>query len=400
MSTATQTPRDSTTAQAPQLRGWVEIFRAGNHKDSKGRDFAATEADLDEMVRNHELGAAPAVIGHPKQDGPAFAWVGEMARKGASLFAKFTDINPAFDDGVALGAYRNRSVSIVRDAQHGLRVRHVGWLGGVPPAIDGLSPTPANFSAADADAIFEFASTDDALSSLGWSLGSIGQLLRGLREYLIESAGAETADRVIPTWHVDQVVSGAQAVRDALHESTAMFSTPTPNAGDPSMPHITQEQLDAAVAQARREAEERASAQFSAQGQELAELRSTRQREVIAGQINGWKAKGLVTPAEEAGLAEFMAAIDVPETFSFSVAGTDASKLPLAWFADFMSARQPVIKLGRSELNTDPQLGVDLADADSINAAANQFMAEQEKAGKSVTHEFAVQHVVANLSAT
>lgn len=166
------------------------------------------------------------------------------------------------------------------------------------------------------------------------------------------------------------------------------------------MPHITQEQLDAAVAQARREAEERASAQFSAQGQELAELRSTRQREVIAGQINGWKAKGLVTPAEEAGLAEFMAAIDVPETFSFSVAGTDASKSPMAWFADFMSARQPVIKLGRSELNTDPQPGVDLADADSINAAANQFMAEQEKAGKSVTHEFAVQHVVANLSAT
>jgi hypothetical protein len=135
MSNATPTPRDSTTAKAPQLRGWVEIFRTGTHKDSKGREFTASESDLDQIIQNHKLGAAPAVIGHPKQDGPAYAWVGDLMRKGASLFSKFADINPAFDDGVALGAYRNRSISLVRDPEHGLRLRHVGWLGAVPPAI-------------------------------------------------------------------------------------------------------------------------------------------------------------------------------------------------------------------------------------------------------------------------
>lgn len=397
MSNATNTPRDSTTAKAPQLRGWVEIFRAGKHKDSKGREFTASEADLDQIVANsQQLGVAPIVIGHPKEDGPAYGW-NELKRDGDRLFSRAYDINPAFDDGVALGAYRNRSISVVKDATHGLRLRHVGWLGAVPPAIDGLSPMPVQFNQVDGGEVFEFASTDDALSSLGWVLGNVGQLMRALREHLIESAGAETADRVIPTWQVDQVVSGAQAVRDALADSTALFSAPTtpPNAGDPPMPHITQEQLDAAVAKARLEAQELATQQFSAQGQELAELRATRQQEVITGLINGWTAKGVVLPAEASGMAEFMAAIDGQAVFSFSAAGSEAKKAPLDWFAEFMSSRKPVVKLG--SLPEDDANHVDTNSVESITTAANQFMKDQEAAGKSVTFEFAVQQVSAQL---
>lgn len=397
MSNATPTPRDSTTAKAPQLRGWVEIFRAGTHKDSKGREFTASEADLDQIVANHKLGAAPAVIGHPKQDGPAYAWVGDLMRKGASLFSKFADINPAFDDGVALGAYRNRSISLVNDPEHGLRLRHVGWLGAVPPAIDGLSPAPVQFSQADEAEVFEFSATEDALRSAVWALDGLGRLLRGLREHVISQDGLEVADRVLPSWNVDDVLRQAEQARaqlDAAEPSPgSMFSTPP--TGDPSMTTFTQEQLDAAKAQAAKEAADAAAAQFAAQGSELSELRQQRKQEKITGLIGGWKAKGLVLPADEAGLAEFMGAIEGQEVFTFSAAGTEAKKAPLDWFAEFMAARKPVVNLTRPQQDDADQ--VDANSVDSITTAAHQFQKEQASAGKTVTFEFAVQHVTSKL---
>lgn len=401
MSNATPTPRDSTTAKAPQLRGWVEIFRAGTHKDSKGREFTASEADLDQIVANHKLGAAPAVIGHPKQDGPAYAWVGDLMRKGASLFSKFADINPAFDDGVALGAYRNRSISLINDPEHGLRLRHVGWLGAVPPAIDGLSPTPVQFSQADEAEVFEFAAFDDALRSAVWALDGVGRLLRGLREHVISQDGLDVADRVLPTWNVDDVVRQAEQARAQLDAaepvSGSMFSTPP--TGDPSMTTFTQEQLDAAKAQAAKEAADAATAaataQFAAQGSELSELRQQRKQEKITGLIGGWKAKGLVLPADEAGLAEFMGAIEGQEVFTFSAAGTEAKKAPLDWFAEFMAARKPVVNLSKLPEGEVDQ--VDVNSVDSITKAAYQFQKDQAEAGKTVTFEFAVQQVTSKL---
>jgi hypothetical protein len=400
MSNATPTPRDSTTAKAPQLRGWVEIFRTGTHKDSKGREFTASESDLDQIIQNHKLGAAPAVIGHPKQDGPAYAWVGDLMRKGASLFSKFADINPAFDDGVALGAYRNRSISLVRDPEHGLRLRHVGWLGAVPPAIDGLSPAPVQFSQAEGAEVFEFSAAEDALRSAVWALDGVGRLLRGLREHVISQDGLDVADRVLPIWNVDDVVRQAEQARAQLDAAeplttgtSSMFSTPP--TGDPSMTTFTQEQLDAAKAQAAKDAADAAAAQFAAQGSELAELRQQRKQEKITGLIGGWKAKGLVLPADEAGLAEFMGAIEGQEVFTFSAAGTEAKKAPLDWFAEFMAGRKAVVNL--TKLPQDDADQVDVNSVDSITTAAHQFRKEQEEAGKTVTFEFAVQHVTSKL---
>lgn len=401
MSTASTTPRDSTTAKAPQLRGWVEIFRAGTHTDSKGREFKASAADLDQIVANHALGRAPGVLGHPKDNDPAYAWVDGLKREGDCLFAKFGDINPAFDDGVALGAYRNRSIKIVRDKAHGLRLWHVGWLGAQPPAIDGLSPNPVQFAAGDFDDTHEFAHVDDAAAALGWALEGVGRLLRGLRDHVIEQDGAEVADRVLPTWSIDDVMSQAKAARDALMReprAVAAFNHPS-NTGDPSMPEITltQEQLDERLAAARAEAQQAAQAQFAAQGQELAELRAQRRDERAQGLIDGWKAKGLILPADEAGLREFMGALDQAEAFEFTAPGAaaPAKKGLLDFFAEFVSARKPAVKLGGSGAGsqTGDDVALDLQDPVAINAAAAEFQKAEQAAGRLCSFEFAVQHV-------
>lgn len=400
MSTATTTPRDSATAKAPQLRGWVEIFRAGTHTDAKGREFTASTADLDQIVANHELGRAPAVLGHPKDNDPAYAWVDGLKRDGESLFAKFGDINPAFDDGVAIGAYRNRSIKIVRDKARGLRLWHVGWLGAQPPAIDGLSPNAVQFAAGDVEEEHEFGAAEDAASSLIWALDGVGRLLRGLRDHVIEQDGVEVADRVLPAWQIDSVVTSAQTARDALLSDavrTAPMFSHHSNTGDPSMPDITltPEQLEEKLAQARREAEERASAQFAAQGQELAELRATRQAEKHAALITDWKAKGLLLPADEVGMREFMAALDAGQEFEFAAPGSDtpAKKAPLDFFAEFMAGRKPVVQLGAPAGSADPAPVLNVNDHKAVAEAAHEFMAARQKAGSPVSFEFAVQHV-------
>jgi|GEM_PF-1346668 len=408
MSTATTTPRDSTTAKAPQLRGWVEIFKAGTHTDSKGREFKASTADIDQIVANHALGRAPGVLGHPKDNDPAYAWVDGLKRDGDSLFAKFGDINPAFDDGVALGAYRNRSIKIVRDKAHGLRLWHVGWLGAQPPAIDGLSPNPVQFAAGDVAEDFEFAADGDeiAAQALSYAIDNIGRLLRGLRDHVIEQDGVDVADRVLPTWQIDSVVNQAQAAREALAAEAAadptttnpMFSHPS-NTGDPSMPDITltQEQLDERLAAARAEAQQIAQAQFAAQGHELAELRAQRRDERAQGLIDGWKAKGLILPADEAGLREFMGALDQAEAFEFTAPGAaaPAKKGLLDFFAEFVTARKPAVKLGGSGAGsqTGDDVALDLQDPAAINAAAAEFQKAEQAAGRSCSFEFAVQHV-------
>lgn len=390
MSTAKKpAPSLTPVAKAAGLSDWIEVFRAGTHTDSKGRSATYTTADLDQMVENHALGAAPAVIGHPKTDDPAYAWTSGMKRDGDSLFVKFGDINPAFEAGVASGAYRNRSVRIVKSKDSGWRVRHVGWLGAAPPAIDGL--TPVNFSA-DEGEDFEFASGQwDALSSMAWALTSQAELLRGMREHLIEQSGIEAADKVLPSWQIDSLLRTATEAREALaREQQANSFTADPNPGDP-MP-ISKEEHDAAVAQAKKEAEAAAEAKFAAQGAELAELRAARTTDLIANQINTWKAAGLVLPAEEPGLAQFMADIEGETELEFSAAdGKAVKQTPAAWFASFIQGRKG-LKLGATQQEPEDK-SFNANSADDIGAKAVEYQAEQAKLGRTVSIELAVQHV-------
>jgi hypothetical protein len=369
----TSTPPNTMTG----LAGWVEVFKAGSHTDSKGKPISFSQADLDQMIANHELGAAPAVIGHPKQTAPAYAWAAGYKREGDSLFAKFSDINPAFEEGVKSGAYRNRSVSVFPDKAHGWRIRHIGWLGAVPPAIDGLSPV--EFAGADAESM-EFAAPGYAMA---WSLESIATLMRGLREQTIERDGIEAADKALPQWAIDTATEQAQIARRAFEEADgpALAFSQSRNPGG-SM-SFTQEQLDAAKEEARKEAQAQAANEFAAQGAALVKLRAERQAERIKAQIKEWVGEGRVLPAEQVGLAEFMVSIeDADSEFTFSASdGTEAKKTRAGFFADFMASRGALVNLGRRKDSRDDP-GADLTDDPTVVAnKAREFMAEQAAKG-------------------
>lgn len=376
---------------AKGLHGFVEVFKAGTHTDSKGRQITFSQADVDQMIANHQLGAAPAVIGHPKDTAPAYAQVEAYKREGDSLFAKFTKINPAFEAGVESGAYFNRSVSVFKDGENGWRIRHIGWLGGVPPAIDGLQPV--EFSADD-DKCFEFSAPG---YSLVWGLESAARLMRKLRDRMIEKDGLEAADATLPQWDIDSMNDSVASARAQFNDDDKSLFNQQP--GENTMT-ITQADLDKAVADARTAGEAAGKSalqiQFAAKDAELLTLKAAQQKERIAAHIKRWKDKGQIVPAEEAGLAEFMASQEDGDVeFSFSKAeGGEAKKTRLQFFLDFMDASKPVIKLGTGGQPAADESALDTGDTAAVSKAASDFMAAEAKDGRVVSAANAVQHVI------
>lgn len=133
---------------------FIEVFRAGTHTDASGQTRAFTESDLDQIVANHNAEhPAPAVVGHPKDNDPAYGWTEGLKRVGDRLLAKFHQVAPAFAQAVKDGRFRNRSIKISQ-GDNGWKLVHVGFLGAAAPAVEGLKPIA--FSQADTGPVFEF----------------------------------------------------------------------------------------------------------------------------------------------------------------------------------------------------------------------------------------------------
>jgi hypothetical protein len=138
---------------------WVEIFSGGQQTDSNGTVHDG-DAMIDRAVQTFDIDhhEPPAVVGHPKDNAPAYAWVNAL-KSGITdgvkrLYARFTDVVPEFEAAVKSGSYKKRSASFYPDG----RLRHVGFLGAMPPAVKGLK----NIAFGDDDGqciAFEFTST-------------------------------------------------------------------------------------------------------------------------------------------------------------------------------------------------------------------------------------------------
>jgi len=152
----------------------IEIFRTGDHTSAEGRRKTYTPADLDRIAaydRDHH--EAPVVIGHPASNAPAYGWVSRVYREGEVLKADLADMDPGFVELLRAGRFKKRSISLYPDGT----LRHVGFLGAVPPSVKGLKD--ATFAEAAADTY----SFEDACAVT---------LLARLRDWLSAHLGPET----------------------------------------------------------------------------------------------------------------------------------------------------------------------------------------------------------------
>lgn len=182
------------------LGGWVQIFKGGRQVDASGRphngDALIQQAVANFNAADHE---PPAVIGHPKTDDPAYAWVSDLrsvVTNGATfLEAKFRDVAPSFEAMVKDGLYKKRSAAFYPDGS----LRHVGFLGAAPPAVKGL----ANVAFREGDGpTFEF--SDDAGAGFNpdptpLTLSPEDNTMNEIEELKQKLAAAETAKEAAET---------------------------------------------------------------------------------------------------------------------------------------------------------------------------------------------------------
>ena len=135
---------------------WFEVFKAGKHADSAGRVREWTLADLSQIAKNFGSGngghQAPMVLGHPKDNSPAYGWIKGLKVEGDKLLALPVQVNEKFKEWVKQGLYKTRSISLYPD----LTLRHVGFLGAFPPAVKGLADVQFGEPAGGSHECYEF----------------------------------------------------------------------------------------------------------------------------------------------------------------------------------------------------------------------------------------------------
>ncbi|WP_374569679.1 hypothetical protein [Phenylobacterium sp.] len=297
----------------------IQAFKAGKHRAIDGRFYEFSEADVAAIAAGYDpsLQAAPIVLGHPKTDDPAWGWVKGLSVQDGHLVAETERVDQAFAEGVDAGRYRYVSAAFYapQDAANpkpgSWYLRHVGYLGATPPAVKGLQPA----FAAGAGEFVAFGSADGF-----W----VKDVLRGIRDFFIEKFSLEEADRVIPSYAIDNIER--EEDRPAFAEAGAESIAASDDAGtvQGAAGADTVEGAAADDRLAEREAALQAREATVAQREAaFAETARTDARAEDAAYLDGLVAAGRLPPAQRDRVAAIFARLGGDQTVAFAEADAD-----------------------------------------------------------------------------
>jgi hypothetical protein len=311
----------------------LHIFKPGRHTPVNGPAIEFTESDLQACAAAYDPAKheAPLVVGHPKMDDPAYGWTKSLAFTDGQLVAEPWQVDAGFAEMVNAGRFKKISASFYlpgapnNPAPGAYYLRHIGFLGAAAPAVKGLKP--ASFAEAE-EGVIEFS------EPVPWRMRSLGTLLRNLREWVISKNTIEEADRVLPSYLIDDIESapGDNAVGAAYAE--------THHEQEPDMK--TKEQLEAeAKLKADQEALARARAEFAEREKALRAEEEKARRKAIADFVGDLVEAGKILPRDQEGLVAYMAGPNEAGVIEFADP-EDASKkqsvAPDAWLRGFLEA--------------------------------------------------------------
>lgn len=196
-----------------------ELFRVGRHTAASGASLSFSESDLRAAVAAYDpaVHEAPIVVGHPKDNAPAYGWIRSLDFSDGTITAEPGQVDAQFAEIVAEGRYKKRSASwYLPESPHNpkpgtLYLRHVAFLGAQPPAVKGLKEVA--FS--ESEGVVEFSEYE------AWGFSTIASLFRGLREWLISEKGVEAADKAVPNYLIGSVEDAAKSAANAAKAETA-----------------------------------------------------------------------------------------------------------------------------------------------------------------------------------
>lgn len=152
----------------PKLRNF-EIFKPGTFTAMDGRKFTFTEQDLHEIADSYDpnLYQANLTLGHPKNNLPDLGAVHHVYMYQGKLFAcaEFAD---ELAEAIHKGTYKHRSASfyLPHSPENPVKgkkyLRHIGFLGAMPPAVKGLASI--DFSESGFESSINFASSGEFIN--------------------------------------------------------------------------------------------------------------------------------------------------------------------------------------------------------------------------------------------
>lgn len=125
-----------------------QIFKSGKHTAMNGIVFNVSDVELNFMAAYYPPTGgrlAPLTLGHPANDSPVMGYVQRLFFKNGGLFAH-ADVSDSLVDKVRRGYFKHVSASFfLTDHPQNPRpgaysLKHVGFLGSVPPAVRGMEP--------------------------------------------------------------------------------------------------------------------------------------------------------------------------------------------------------------------------------------------------------------------
>lgn len=267
-----------------------EFFKPGTFTAVNGQTYTFDAAAVQEMVDSYrvDLSDAPLVVGHPKLTSPRFGRAEKLFinDKGVAM-CEAGGLVAEFAEMVNKGLYPKVSASIFLPSAKGNPtpgkhyLNHIGFLGGVAPAVKGLS-------------MVEFASDDDGIASFGFDDEIEAGLFRGLRNWLLTKFGKEDADTALPEWDVSYLAK--QAVQtDLPQESGALSNFST----QPTAQEIA---MDAA--------KEKRLAELEAQALDMDKKAAQVARADVASFAEGLVVAGKVLPAHKESVVEVLCQLD------------------------------------------------------------------------------------------
>ena len=290
----------------------IEIMKPGRHPAMSGEIIEFTDADLTASAEAYDPAKheAPIVVGHPRTDAPAYGWVEGLSYADSLMSFRPRQVEPQFAEMVNKGRFKKRSASFFppdhpRNPVPGIYyLRHVGFLGAMPPAVKGLKD--ATFADDGRCVEIEFAEADFADTHL-WA---VARMMRNVREWIIERFSTEEADRVLPNHMVDEVEQSMREQDDSAANQFSETEETEMNSGE------NKAKLEALIKE--NETLKAQHADFSEREEQLTVAERARQKQETADFVEGLVKAGKVLPRYKAGLAEYLAAVPGDATIEFA----------------------------------------------------------------------------------
>lgn len=376
-----------------------QIFKPGRHTSSSGQVIEFTEDMLRAAVEAYDpaLHEAPIVVGHPRDNGPAYGWVKSLSfDESGAIVAEPQQVDADFDEMVEAGRFKKRSASwYLPDSPTNpkpgtLYLRHVGFLGAQPPAVKGLKEV--QFS--EDEGVVEFMDTP-------YVMRVVAGAFRRLREWIIADKGLEAADQVLPDYVVSGIEMEANEPDPQPSAALSAYSEEDPMKIEELQTRVAALESENATLKANQKPADFAERETALQAREaaVAAAEAAAQRAAVEGRVDAAIKAGRLLPAQRKQVADFAMSLAALEATVDFGEGDKAEKVTQreAYLRQVEGAPKVVDYSERAPAGEAPADGA--ADPTAIAEKARDLVKAKQAEGKTMSFTEAVAEVMATTAA-